>query len=228
MGLPTATVRMRGPDGISRTATGLGSGPVDAACKAVDTLVRVQARFAAAPLILLSQWGHAMAPSYWLHRNEPLLLSACLRVARMQTSRSLWKALPTGLPYCRIYCCATTRCLCLHENSALFSSRFLIVLQAALEHYSVNAVTTGPEALATTRVTLKPRGRIADQGYITSAQVPASESPQQMSRSSTSPPTPKSAQNAPIQHQETSTLGPACSSSNGRSLFGPGREQPKP
>ena len=44
MGVPTATVRMRGPDGIARTATGMGTGPVDAAYKAVDALVRVQAR----------------------------------------------------------------------------------------------------------------------------------------------------------------------------------------
>lgn len=45
MGLPTATVRMRGPDGIARTATGMGTGPVDAAYKAIDALVRVQVRF---------------------------------------------------------------------------------------------------------------------------------------------------------------------------------------
>ncbi len=44
MGLPTATVRMLGPDGIARTATGMGTGPVDAAYKAIDALVRVQAR----------------------------------------------------------------------------------------------------------------------------------------------------------------------------------------
>jgi 2-isopropylmalate synthase len=43
MGIPTATVRMAGPDGISRVATGMGTGPVDAAYKAVDSLVRVQA-----------------------------------------------------------------------------------------------------------------------------------------------------------------------------------------
>eukprot|EP00803_Ostreobium_quekettii_P009704 evm.model.scf_4479.1 EVM.evm.TU.scf_4479.1 scf_4479:83-4777(-) len=40
MGLPTATVRMAGPDGIVRVATGCGSGPVDAAYKAVDSLVQ--------------------------------------------------------------------------------------------------------------------------------------------------------------------------------------------
>ena len=74
-----------------------------------------------------------------------------------------------------------------------FQVRFLLVPQAALEHYSVNAVTTGPEALATTRVTLKPRGRIADQGYITSAQVPASDPHQQMLRSAASPPDPEPA-----------------------------------
>ena len=44
MGLPTATVRMRGPDGIMRTATGMGTGPFDAATKAIDFLVRVPVR----------------------------------------------------------------------------------------------------------------------------------------------------------------------------------------
>ncbi|KAG7667065.1 hypothetical protein Ndes2526B_g04445 [Nannochloris sp. 'desiccata'] len=43
MGLPTATVRMTGPDGITRTASGIGTGPVDAAYKAIDHLVRVPA-----------------------------------------------------------------------------------------------------------------------------------------------------------------------------------------
>ncbi len=40
-GLPTATVQMLGPDGITHVATGLGTGPVDAAYKAIDSLVRV-------------------------------------------------------------------------------------------------------------------------------------------------------------------------------------------
>jgi 2-isopropylmalate synthase len=44
MGLPTATVKMVGPDGITRAATGMGTGPVDAAYKAIDSLVRVQVR----------------------------------------------------------------------------------------------------------------------------------------------------------------------------------------
>lgn len=41
--VPTATVRMMGPDGIVRTGTALGTGPVDAAYKAIDGLVRVPA-----------------------------------------------------------------------------------------------------------------------------------------------------------------------------------------
>lgn len=44
MGLPTATVQMLGPDGITHVATGLGTGPVDAAYKAIDSLIRVPAR----------------------------------------------------------------------------------------------------------------------------------------------------------------------------------------
>lgn len=42
MGVPTATVKMVGPDGITRLSTGMGTGPVDAAYKAIDSLVRVQ------------------------------------------------------------------------------------------------------------------------------------------------------------------------------------------
>ena len=41
MGLPTATVKLLGPDGIHRVAVGMGTGPVDAAYKAIDSLVRI-------------------------------------------------------------------------------------------------------------------------------------------------------------------------------------------
>lgn len=40
--MPTATVKMVGPDGIVRVASGIGTGPVDSAYKAIDSLVRVQ------------------------------------------------------------------------------------------------------------------------------------------------------------------------------------------
>jgi len=39
--LPTATVRLAGPDGLKHVASGIGTGPVDAAYKAVDSLVKV-------------------------------------------------------------------------------------------------------------------------------------------------------------------------------------------
>jgi 2-isopropylmalate synthase len=41
MGMPTATVRLRGPDGKSQTLAAVGTGPVDAAYKAIDTIVKV-------------------------------------------------------------------------------------------------------------------------------------------------------------------------------------------
>ena len=82
MGLPTATVRMVGPDGIARTATGMGTGPVDAAYKAIDALVRV-------PVDLVD--------------------------------------------------------------------------------YSVSSVSAGIEALATTRVVVRPAGRLANAGFVESA-----------------------------------------------------------
>ena len=39
-GMPTATVRLRGPDGEERVQAAVGSGPVDAAYKAIDAIVQ--------------------------------------------------------------------------------------------------------------------------------------------------------------------------------------------
>ena len=41
MGMPTATVRLRGPDGIVHTVAAIGTGPVDATYKAIDMIVNV-------------------------------------------------------------------------------------------------------------------------------------------------------------------------------------------
>ena len=73
MGLPTATVRMRGPDGIARTSMGMGTGPVDAAYKAIDSLVRVQvlARAGLVPYCIRPTTRSNAAP---LHAAEPRLL----------------------------------------------------------------------------------------------------------------------------------------------------------
>ncbi|HWS24728.1 MAG TPA: 2-isopropylmalate synthase [Anaerolineales bacterium] len=43
MGLPTATVRLRGPDGKTHTHAVVGTGPVDATYKAIDQIVKVKA-----------------------------------------------------------------------------------------------------------------------------------------------------------------------------------------
>jgi 2-isopropylmalate synthase len=41
MGMPTATVRLRGPDGVIHTVATIGTGPVDATYKAIDQIVNV-------------------------------------------------------------------------------------------------------------------------------------------------------------------------------------------
>ncbi|MBF8282527.1 MAG: 2-isopropylmalate synthase [Anaerolineales bacterium] len=53
MGMPTATVRLRGPDGATRTAAAVGTGPVDATYKAIDAIVQ-------APATLLEFSVHAV------------------------------------------------------------------------------------------------------------------------------------------------------------------------
>ena len=44
MGLPTATVALRGPDGQRHVHAAVGTGPVDAAFKAIDAIVRAECR----------------------------------------------------------------------------------------------------------------------------------------------------------------------------------------
>lgn len=44
MGMPTATLKLRGPDGMLRVRSAIGTGPVDAAYKAVDSVVAVPAK----------------------------------------------------------------------------------------------------------------------------------------------------------------------------------------
>ena len=44
MGLPTATVRLRGPGGTSMVTSAVGTGPVDAAYKAIDAITGVKAK----------------------------------------------------------------------------------------------------------------------------------------------------------------------------------------
>jgi len=53
MGMPTATVRLRGPDGVVHTVAAIGTGPVDATYKAIDSIVDV-------PCILLEFNIHAI------------------------------------------------------------------------------------------------------------------------------------------------------------------------
>ena len=53
MGLPTATIRLRGPDGKIHTHASIGTGPVDATYKAIDAIVKT-------PAILLEFNIHAI------------------------------------------------------------------------------------------------------------------------------------------------------------------------
>ncbi len=42
-GMPTATIRLRGPDGQTKIAAGIGTGPVDATFQAIEQIIGVQA-----------------------------------------------------------------------------------------------------------------------------------------------------------------------------------------
>lgn len=47
----------------------------------------------------------------------------------------------------------------------------LVRVEVNLDDYAMNAVTEGIEALAVTRVTIRPTGPLASQGVVKSAQV---------------------------------------------------------
>ena len=55
MGLPTATVRLRGGDGVLRVRAAVGSGPIDAACKAIEQALDME-------VTLVDYVVHAVTP----------------------------------------------------------------------------------------------------------------------------------------------------------------------
>jgi 2-isopropylmalate synthase len=87
VGMPTATVRMAGPDGVSRVASGIGRGPVDAAYKAVDALVRVPAELLDYSVNSVTQGIEALAQTRVVIR--PVAGDGYVRSARgVKTQRS--------------------------------------------------------------------------------------------------------------------------------------------
>ena len=72
MGLPSATVRLKGPDGEESVGIGMGTGPIDAAYKAIDSIVKVQ----------VSQWAKPGNPVLDCHACNPILplfVDVCLQ-----------------------------------------------------------------------------------------------------------------------------------------------------
>lgn len=56
-------------------------------------------------------------------------------------------------------------------DSAYKAIDSLARVQVQLVDYSVNSVTEGIEALATTRVAIRPAGKMANEAFVQSAQV---------------------------------------------------------
>ena len=191
MGLPTATVQMLGPDGITHVATGLGTGPVDAAYKAIDSLIRVPVH--PAPLTNLPGPDIRAVWSAWRTKGVPVAMAVwSVQICACGTDMRLFKAMPC----CR---CSTHRCLqvigfrhpefyhVLAQAASYYMRRALshvvaCCAQVELTEYSVSSVTEGIEALATTRIVVRPAGKMAGEGFVTSHKVrPRSCAPGQRS-----------------------------------------------
>jgi 2-isopropylmalate synthase len=123
MGLPTATVKMKGPDGISRVASGIGTG---------RNSHSIQYHVVGVILTATSRYHQLFWDSWWLKWSfdEPGPVDAA------------YKAIDS-----------------------------LVRVQVQLADYSVNSVEEGIEALATTRVVIRPSGKMANEAFVTSAQV---------------------------------------------------------
>jgi 2-isopropylmalate synthase len=88
MGMPTAAVRLKGPDGVIHTVSAIGTGPVDATYKAIDSIVEV-------PCTLLEFNIHAIT------EGIDALGEVTVRV-QSDTGHSTMDA-QSELPYTRIY-----------------------------------------------------------------------------------------------------------------------------
>ena len=89
MGMPTATVRLKGPDGKVHVHASMGSGPVDAAYKAIDALVKM-------PNILLEFNIHAIT------EGIDALGEVTVRVQSRDDDRKTMDA-QMEIPYSRVF-----------------------------------------------------------------------------------------------------------------------------
>lgn len=137
MGMPTATVQMKGPDGISRIGVGVGTG-------AGAALIRPPC----CPIMALA-CGSAVARGLALARGYCVHASGCLR--------QLNQSAPCSLP--------SPRCVAGPVDAAYKAVDSLVRVEAQLTDYSVNSVTEGIEALATTRVIIRAAGNVRDAGF---------------------------------------------------------------
>ena len=65
-GIPTATVKMRGPDGVERFVATTGTGPVDAVYKAIDSIVGVSVQLESYTMNSVSEGIEVCTHSYMI------------------------------------------------------------------------------------------------------------------------------------------------------------------
>jgi 2-isopropylmalate synthase len=91
-GIPTATVKMRGPDMVERYVATTGTGPVDAVYKAIDQIMGVSVTLENYSLIAVNEG------------IEVSMDTSCIKLSLMLTPRAHFALLPhsfilTGIGY---------------------------------------------------------------------------------------------------------------------------------
>ncbi|KAL0021115.1 hypothetical protein WJX79_010332 [Trebouxia sp. C0005] len=128
MGLPTATVRLKGPDGQESIGIGMGTGPVDAAYKAIDSIVKVQVDLVDYGMNSVSQGIDALAIT---------------RVVIRPVGQTMQGVTPQGRQFQRVFSGNGA-----DEDVVVGSARaYISALNKLISYYSAsNQVSSGQEA----------------------------------------------------------------------------------
>jgi hypothetical protein len=157
MGMPTATVKLRGPEGMPRVASAIGEGPVDAAYKAVDAIVHVPAVLLDYSVNSVTAGIEALATTRVRSHHEGL------HPAQPAIDITEWLYPAT----CRSRQCRAA--MRLHAAASLVDvphrSRASAVAMAAPRRI----LRCASHADAHVQVQIKPSGKIGAEGYVTTA-----------------------------------------------------------
>ena len=150
MGLPTATVKMTGPDAMTRVACSVGSGPVDAAYKAVDELVRVDVELVEYSVTAVVEGIESLAQTRVSIRPDPPLSGGAAMIkSNAQTGAATARSFTaTGADTDIVVSSTRAYVACLNRMIAYHASSVSAAEEEAAKHAEEAAAAAEAEAPA--------------------------------------------------------------------------------